>query len=114
VPDDVGTAFLHFDLAIVAAVLAADGVFGVGELAGTVLRGELGLNGCVRTWAWRLDGLAASVRAADALPRYVWTEDRPDPASYVRTIQATISERQRWRAQYRRSCGYRFGNWSTG
>src|SRR5215213_5723107 len=39
---------LHFDLAIVAAVLAADGVFGDGELAGTVLLGELGLDGRVR------------------------------------------------------------------
>jgi hypothetical protein len=38
----------HFDLAIVAAVLAADDVFGVGELAGTVLLGELGLDGRVR------------------------------------------------------------------
>ena len=38
----------HYDLAIVAAVLAADGVFGVGELAGTVLLGELGLDGRVR------------------------------------------------------------------
>ena len=38
----------HYDLAIVAAVLAADGVFEVGELAGTVLLGELGLDGRVR------------------------------------------------------------------
>jgi magnesium chelatase family protein len=38
-------------LAIVAAVLAADGVFGVGELAGTVLLGELGLDGRVRSYA---------------------------------------------------------------
>jgi hypothetical protein len=26
---------------------------------------------------------------------------RPDPASYVRTILAAITERQRWRDQYR-------------
>jgi magnesium chelatase family protein len=38
----------HYDLAIVAAVLAADGVFGAAELAGTVLLGELGLDGRVR------------------------------------------------------------------
>src|SRR5215217_3580760 len=38
----------HYDLAIVAAVLAAEGVFGDGELAGTVLLGELGLDGRVR------------------------------------------------------------------
>jgi magnesium chelatase family protein len=32
----------------VAAVLAADGVFGAGELTSTVLLGELGLDGRVR------------------------------------------------------------------
>ena len=38
----------HYDLAIVAAVLAAQGVFGVEELRRTVLLGELGLDGPVR------------------------------------------------------------------
>ena len=38
----------HYDLSIVAAVLAADGVFGVDELGSTVLLGELGLDGRVR------------------------------------------------------------------
>ena len=47
-----------------------------------------------------IERLAASVRASDGLPRFVWTEERPDPASYVRVILAAISERQRWRAQY--------------
>ena len=37
-----------YDLAIVASVLAAAGVFGPGELAGSVLLGELGLDGRVR------------------------------------------------------------------
>jgi magnesium chelatase family protein len=37
-----------FDLAIVAAILAAQGVFGANELARTVLLGELGLDGRVR------------------------------------------------------------------
>ena len=38
--------------------------------------------------------------ASDGLPRFVWTDERPDPASYVQTILASIGERQRWRAQY--------------
>jgi hypothetical protein len=46
-----------------------------------------------------IERLAASVRASDGLPRFVWTDERPDPASYVRVILAAISERQRWRAQ---------------
>jgi hypothetical protein len=48
-----------------------------------------------------IERLAATVTAADGLPRYVWTEERPDPASYVQTILAAIGERQRWREQYR-------------
>ena len=55
-------AFWHFDLAIVAAVLAADGVFGVGELAGTVLLGELGLDGRVRPVRGVLPALLAALR----------------------------------------------------
>ncbi len=38
----------HYDVAIVSAVLAAEGVFRSEELAGTVLLGELGLDGRVR------------------------------------------------------------------
>ncbi|HEX6760238.1 MAG TPA: magnesium chelatase domain-containing protein, partial [Propionibacteriaceae bacterium] len=38
----------QYDLAIVAAVLAAQGVFGVEELRRTVLLGELGLDGRLR------------------------------------------------------------------
>src|SRR5829696_5338530 len=44
--------------------------------------------------------LAASVLASDGLPRFVWTDERPDPASYTRVILASIAERQRWRTQY--------------
>ena len=53
----------HYDLAIVAAVLAADGVFGVGELAGTVLLGELGLDGRVRPVRGVLPATLAAVSA---------------------------------------------------
>jgi hypothetical protein len=48
-----------------------------------------------------IERLAATVRAPDGLPRYVWTDERPDPASYVRVLLASISERQRWRERYR-------------
>ena len=58
----------HYDLAIVAAVLAADGVLGVGELAETVLLGELGLDGRVRPVR---DVLPATLAAASAGFRWV-------------------------------------------
>jgi hypothetical protein len=44
-----------------------------------------------------LERMAADVRASDGLPRYVWTESRPDPASYSQVILASIAERQRRR-----------------
>jgi magnesium chelatase family protein len=47
-PATLPKAGSHYDLAIVAAVLAAEGVFGAQELARTVLLGELGLDGRVR------------------------------------------------------------------
>jgi len=33
-------------------------------------------------------------------PRFVWTDVRPDHDTYVRIVLDSISERQRWRAQY--------------
>ena len=47
-----------------------------------------------------IERLAASVRASDGLPRYVWTDSRPEAVSYSGVILAAIAERQRWRAQY--------------
>ena len=44
----LGMAFSHFDLAIVAAILAAQRIFRADELRRTVLLGELGLDGRVR------------------------------------------------------------------
>ena len=44
--------------------------------------------------------MAASVLASDGLPRFVWTDTRPEGASYVQTLLASIAERQQWRAQY--------------
>jgi magnesium chelatase family protein len=47
-PATLPKAGSHYDLAIVAAVLAAQGVFKSEELPGTVLLGELGLDGRLR------------------------------------------------------------------
>jgi magnesium chelatase family protein len=47
-PATLPKAGSHYDLAIVAAVLAANGVFGAEELRRTVLLGELGLDGRLR------------------------------------------------------------------
>jgi magnesium chelatase family protein len=47
-PATLPKAGSHYDLAIVAAVLAAQGIFGAKELRRTVLLGELGLDGRVR------------------------------------------------------------------
>jgi hypothetical protein len=47
-----------------------------------------------------IERMAATVTLRDGSPRFVWTDTRPDPPSYVRVILASIAERQRWRAQY--------------
>jgi hypothetical protein len=47
-----------------------------------------------------LDRMAASVTLPDGSPRFVWTDVRPDHDTYVKVILNSISERQRWRAQY--------------
>jgi magnesium chelatase family protein len=47
-PATLPKAGSHYDLAIVAAVLAAQGIFGAVELRRTALLGELGLNGRLR------------------------------------------------------------------
>ena len=44
--------------------------------------------------------LAADTLHDDGLPRFVWTDTRPDPATYVRVILESIGERQRWHQQY--------------
>ena len=44
--------------------------------------------------------MAANVLCADGLPRFIWTDDTPDPATYAQVILASIAERQHWRAQY--------------
>ena len=47
-----------------------------------------------------IERMAASVLASDGFPRFVWTDTRPEGASYVRVILASVAERQRWREQY--------------
>lgn len=44
--------------------------------------------------------MAANVTGRDGLPRFIWTYERPDPATYTLTLLRAIAERQRWRAQY--------------
>jgi magnesium chelatase family protein len=48
-PATLPKAGSHYDVAIVAAILAAQGVFGAEELRRTVLLGELGLDGRLRS-----------------------------------------------------------------
>ena len=47
-PSHLPKAGSHYDLAIVAAVLGAKGVFGAEQLRRTILLGELGLDGRLR------------------------------------------------------------------
>src|SRR3712207_9383851 len=47
-----------------------------------------------------LERMAAGVLSPDGLPRFVWTDDKPDPTTYTLTLLQAITERQRWRAQY--------------
>ena len=44
--------------------------------------------------------MAADVVAADGLPRFVWTDEQPDPTTYTLTLLRAVAERHRWRAQY--------------
>ncbi len=44
--------------------------------------------------------MAADLTGADDRPRYVWTDLRPDPASYSRIVLEFIAEQHRWRAEY--------------
>ena len=47
-----------------------------------------------------LERMAADVLAPDGLPRFVWTDDKPDPTTYTLMLLRAVAERQRWRAQY--------------
>jgi excisionase family DNA binding protein len=46
---------------------------------------------------------AAGVLSPDGLPRFVWTDDQPDPTTYALSLLHAIAERQRWRAEYDRA-----------
>ena len=47
-----------------------------------------------------VERMAADVLSPDGLPRYVWTEEKPDRSTYTLMMLKAIAERQRWRAQY--------------
>jgi hypothetical protein len=47
-----------------------------------------------------LERMAAGVLSPDGLPRFIWTDDKPDPTTYTLMLLHAVAERQRWRAQY--------------
>ena len=47
-----------------------------------------------------VERMAADVLSPDGLPRFIWTDDKPDPTTYTLTLLRAVAERQRWRAQY--------------
>lgn len=47
-----------------------------------------------------IERMAATVLAKDGRPRFVWTDTKPDPNTYVTVIMTAVAEQQRWRAQY--------------
>ena len=59
--------------------------------------------------------MAADVLSADGQPRFVWTDERPDPTTYALTLLRAVAERQSWSEQYERAKtrsgrGQLFGN----
>ncbi len=63
----------------------------------TVVREALLAAGIV---APEIERMAADITSADGLPRFIWTDTRPDPITYTQVVLAAIAERQRWRSQY--------------
>jgi hypothetical protein len=47
-----------------------------------------------------VERMAAGVVSPDGLPRFVWTDDRPDPTTYTLRLLRAVAEQQRWRAEY--------------
>jgi hypothetical protein len=45
-----------------------------------------------------VERMAAGVLSADGLPRYGWTDDKPDPAIYTVMLIRAVAERRQWRA----------------
>jgi hypothetical protein len=41
-----------------------------------------------------------TAKPVGGLPRYVWTDERPDPTTYTLMLLRAVAERQRWRTQY--------------
>ena len=50
-----------------------------------------------------LERMAADVLSPDGLPRFIWTDDKPDPTTHTLMLLKAVAERQRWRAQYDRA-----------
>jgi hypothetical protein len=60
-----------------------------------------------------VERMAAGVLSADGLPRFVWTDDKPDPATYTAMLLRAVAERQQWRAQYYRAKQAAAKLWTT-
>ena len=52
-----------------------------------------------------VERMAAGVLSSDGLPRFVWTDDRPDPITYTLMLLHAVAERQKWHAQYQAAKG---------
>ncbi len=84
-PATLPKAGSHYDLAIVAAVLAADGVIPRSELAGTVLLGELGLDARIRPVRGILPATLAAAQAG--YRRVIVPLRQAEEAGLVRDIE---------------------------
>jgi hypothetical protein len=40
-----------------------------------------------------LERMATDVLSPDGLPRYVWTDERPDPTTYTQMLLRAVAER---------------------
>ena len=47
-----------------------------------------------------VERMGAGVLSPDGLPRFVWTDAKPDPTTYTLTLLRAVAERQKWRAEY--------------
>jgi hypothetical protein len=65
-----------------------------------------------------VERMAADVLSPDGLPRFVWTDDKPDPTTYTLMLLRAVAERQRLARPVRPGqdgwgCGQSFGNRTT-
>jgi hypothetical protein len=69
----------------------------------TVVREALEAAGML---APEIERMAATVTMPDGSPRFVWSDNRPDPITYAQVLMAAVAERLRWKAQYQAAKDY--------